>query len=308
MKGAEANLTQVVDNVFLYIVGISVVLLVLVTGLMIFFAVRYNRRRHPRAVEVEGSAWLEILWTVIPTILVLSMFYFGYEGFRLMRSVPEGAMEVKVTGRMWDWSFEYPNGRKSNELYVPVGKPVKLSLKSLDVIHSFYIPAFRVKEDAVPGQENYLWFKPQTMGPADIYCAEYCGQSHAYMMSKVHVLSGEAFAKWYGQAPGAAPEMDPKLAEIFQRHGCLACHALTGDTPNAPGFRDLAGKTITVRSGETRREVVIDADYLRRAITEPDAEIHEGFQSTMPKSPGLTAAEVDAIVAFLLGPSKGNIP
>jgi cytochrome c oxidase subunit 2 len=186
-----------VDRIFLFIVGISVVLLAFVTILMIYFTVRYSRKRHPEAVDIEGNTLLEVIWTAVPTALVIAMFYYGWIGFKTMRNVPDNAMTVNVTGQMWFWSYEYSNGRNTDSLFVPVGVPVKLEIGSLDVIHSFYMPAFRVKEDAVPGAETYLWFAAENVGDFDVFCAEYCGTGHSSMNSKVIVMPEDEFRRWY---------------------------------------------------------------------------------------------------------------
>lgn len=197
------NVVEAVDAVFFGIVWVSAALLAGITLAMLWFVWRYHRRRHPRAAPIEGHAGLEALWIVVPALIVLGMFYYGYDGYRLMRQPPADAFEVKVAARMWDWTFEYPNGRVADRLYVPLDRAIKLRLFSADVVHSFFVPAFRIKEDAVPGQETFLWFKPQGLGPADIYCAEYCGQRHSYMISQVVVLPPEEFWAWYEGSSGA---------------------------------------------------------------------------------------------------------
>ena len=197
MNRAYASSTAAVDSVFWFIAGSAVLLLLLVTGLMVFFAIKYHRSRHPQAKETHESPLLEVLWTLIPTALVMVMFWYGYRAFLTIRAVPADALVVKVTGMMWKWGFEYPNGKKSEVLFVPLNKSIRLNLKSVDVIHGFYIPAFRIKEDVVPGKDNYLWFQPQGMGAADIYCSQFCGLKHAYMLSRVEVLSEADFTAWY---------------------------------------------------------------------------------------------------------------
>ena len=174
-SGATGISGKVVDNVFLYILVICVFLLGLITFLMVYFVIRYRQEKHPHPADIEGSTWLEIIWTVIPTLLVLTMFYYGLTGFEFLKKVPPGAMMVKVIARQWSWLFEYENGIKDTELRVPVGKPVKLVLTSQDVIHGFYAPAFRIKQDAVPGMETYLWFQPTETGTFDVICSQYCG-------------------------------------------------------------------------------------------------------------------------------------
>jgi cytochrome c oxidase subunit 2 len=191
-----------VDNIFIFIVAISVFFLLLITAAMIYFIFRYSRKRNPVPSNITGNTTLEVLWTVIPTILVLAIFYYGLVGFNNMRNPPADSMIIQVTARMWMWSFEYPNKKKTDTLlYVPVGKPIKAEIHSVDVNHSFYIPAYRVKEDAVPGRTNYMWFYPDEVGEYWIECAEYCGLNHSYMHGKVIVMSRDEFDKWYNQPP-----------------------------------------------------------------------------------------------------------
>jgi len=289
------TISDAVDNVFLFIVIASVILLLLVTGLMIFFAIKYSRKRHPEPEQVKEHMWLEILWTAIPTVLVLFMFYFGYEGFLMMRTVPDDAMKVNVTGRMWDWSFEYENGKRSDKLYVPKDKPVKLLMKSVDVIHSFFIPAFRIKEDVVPGRETFLWFKPQALGPADIFCAEFCGQRHAYMLSQVIVMTPEEFAQWYKLEAEKVPEVVALMEEL----GCLDCHSLDASAGDRLSLKGIFGTVRTVLVNGDAKEVVADEDYIRRSILTPSAEILKGQDDAMVVPEDITQEQIEQIVQYL---------
>ncbi|MGH2574700.1 MAG: cytochrome c oxidase subunit II, partial [Ignavibacteria bacterium] len=198
----EPRIVTEVDNIFILIVSISVFFLLLITVAMIYFVIRYRKKKHPVAENITGNTTLEIVWTVIPLILVMLIFYYGWVGFKTMRNVPPDAMTVKVTGKMWLWSFEYENTKKSDSLlYVPVGRPIKMEINSADVIHSFYLAAFRIKEDAIPGRTNYLWFHPLNLGEYDIVCAEYCGMNHSYMLGKLIVLPEDKFKEWVSQLP-----------------------------------------------------------------------------------------------------------
>jgi cytochrome c oxidase subunit 2 len=299
MYGSSASLSgTVVDHVFFLIVAISAVLLLLIMTLMIAFAVRYRRSRRPRAQQIAGNLWLEILWTIVPVGLVLAMFYYGFEGFKVLRDVPPDAMLVKVTGRMWDWRFRYENGKETGKLFVPLDRPVKLALTSLDVNHSFYIPAFRIKEDAVPGRENYLWFKPQSTGPVDIFCAEYCGQQHAYMMSEVIVMTPEDFAAWYA-VPADSLAAGRDGPALLAEQGCLACHSLDGSPRSGPTLRGLYGSRRVVLWNGQERTAVADEEYLRRAIRQPDAEVVGGYEAIMPVPEKLGDEELQAIIDYL---------
>ena len=193
---AQTEYVKSVDFAFFFIIAISVFFLVLITGLMIYFVFKYSRKRNPKAQNIHGSIPLEILWTVIPTILVLFMFYFGWTGYKEMSNIPEDSMLVTVTAQMWKFNFKYDNGKVSDTLYVPVNKPVKVVLNSLDVNHAFYIPAFRIKKDIIPGKNNTAWFEATEVGSHPIFCAEYCGLNHSYMYTEVVVMPENDFNSW----------------------------------------------------------------------------------------------------------------
>jgi cytochrome c oxidase subunit 2 len=304
IRGVEGLSSEIVADVFLFIAAVAVFMLVLVTSLMIYFTFRYRRKRNPQPEDIRGNLWLEIIWTVIPTFLVLSMFYYGWTGFRSLKKVPEGALQVKVSARQWSWLFEYGNGIKTEELRIPVGKPIHLLLTSQDVIHSFYIPAFRVKQDAVPGMVNPLWFKAGEVGTYDVLCAEYCGQQHAYMLTRVKVLSGEEFSRWY-EGKGKELEMEkarglPRGPQLLQEKGCLVCHTLNGATRIGPTLKGLFGKTVIVLKDGKEQKVQADDAYLKRSLIEPNAEIVKGFPPIMPSQKGLiTEEEMNELIRYM---------
>lgn len=298
MIGGISNITEKVDSVFLASVAISVLLLVLITFFMIFFAIKYNRKKRPHAEQVEGSPILEIIWTIAPTVLVLGMFYFGWTNFAYIRTVPKDAMPVNVIGRQWSWQFEYVNGKQSDVLNVPLGRPVKLILNSVDVIHSFYIPAFRIKEDAVPGMKTYLWFDANEAGTYDIFCAEYCGTGHSHMLAKLIVMNAEDFDKWYQSAgPQTAAQ---KGMSLFQSKGCLGCHTTDGTKKIGPTFKGLFGTKEMVITAGKEHEVVVDENFIRKAVLQPGADLVKGYPNIMPKLP-VTPQELDTIVATIKG-------
>lgn len=270
-----SNFVQGVDLTFIIILGISVFFLVGITAVMIYFVIKYHRTRNPKATNIEGNTKLEILWTVIPLILVLIMFYYGWIGYRPMRQVPEGAIPVKAIGQMWSWMFEYPNGKKSSELIVPINKPVKLDLFSRDVLHSLYIPAFRIKEDVVPGKNNYMWFTAQREGEYDIFCAEYCGDRHSYMLSKVRVLPEAEYEKWLTTSDIPAGE-HPGLT-LLKQNGCVVCHSLDGVKIVGPSFKGIYGHEVEVITGGQERKVVVDDAYILSSIYDPNADVVKGF-------------------------------
>lgn len=215
MFSSASNFTDNVDAVFLYITALSLIVLVGITVAMIYFVIRYSRKRNPVPTHVEENLALEVLWTAIPLVLFLSMFYFGWVGYKDMRNVPENALQIKVTARMWQWSFEYPNGLKTDTLYVAAGMPVRTELRSTDVSHAFFIPAFRVKKDVYSNKVNDLWFRSDKVGRYDIACAEYCGLNHSGMYTAVHVMEPGDFDAWY-KAASAKAGLQPLLAAPVQ--------------------------------------------------------------------------------------------
>ncbi|TKB06474.1 cytochrome c oxidase subunit II [Desulforhopalus sp. IMCC35007] len=186
-----------VDRAFWYIFGVSLILLIGITAVMIYFVVRYRRSKNPVPSDIRGDWKLELIWSIIPTFIALSMFWIGWSSYTGLRNVPDDAIEVEVLGQMFSWIFIYDNDKETeNELVVPVNTPVKLNIESLDVIHSFFIPAFRVKVDAVKGLPTYLTFTPKEEGEFDIFCAEYCGTDHSYMTAKLRVVPNEEYEEW----------------------------------------------------------------------------------------------------------------
>lgn len=196
MIAAASNFVVPVDNTFIFIVAVCVFFLVLITVLMITFVIKYNRKKNKKAVNIHGSVPLEITWTVVPTLLVLIMFWMGWTGYEAMSDAPKNSMIVDVYAQMWSWSFKYSNGVMTDTLYVPLNRPVKVFLHSRDVDHSFYVPAFRVKKQVLPSRTNTAWFLPTKVGTYDVFCAEYCGLRHSYMYSAVVVMPQNEYYAW----------------------------------------------------------------------------------------------------------------
>lgn len=313
---APSSTTQTVDNVMLFITGISVILLLGVTAVMIFFVFKYHRKKGHKPKDIHGNIWLEILWIGIPTILVLAMFYYGYLGFSSIRNIPENAYEIEVTARMWAWEFNYPNGKQTDTLYVPVDQPIKLTMTSADVNHSLYIPAFRIKEDVIAGRSNYLSFTAETEGEYVIECAEYCGLKHSMMFSAVIAMSQNDFDKWLNEDQDSVntsseqpvdssavgeettAKLETPLHGLLREKGCMTCHTIDGTEKLAPSFRGLAGKKQIVLTDGEEREIVVDDDYLRRSILNPNADIVKGFAIGMMPSQkfNLSEEEVDNVI------------
>ena len=289
-----------VDPVFMFIFGACLALLVGITAVMVWFTIRYHRSRSPEPTsQNDGNLWLEIIWTVFPTILVMAMFYYGWAGYLALRNVPKGAMEVTATARMWSWTFTYPNGKTSSKLYVPAGKPVKVDLVALDVLHGFYLPAFRVKRDVVPGMKNHAWFVATKPGSYDLFCSQYCGTGHSAMITTVEALPEAEFAAWLNHTEQGVVGHSGK--ELLEKLGCLGCHSLDGSLKVGPTFKGLYQSTIKVLVDGKPVTVTVDDAYLTESIVKPSAKIVEGFPPIMSTYPDLTAEDVKALVEFIEG-------
>lgn len=314
MVNGWPNLSSPADSVFFFILGVSITFLFLNTAVMIYFVVRYSRKRNPNPEDVKENPTLEILWTVIPTILVLIIFFVGWKGFQYMRTVPPDAMPVKVTARQWSWLFEYENGKQDSVLRVPVRKPINLLITSADVLHSLYIPAYRVKEDCVPGRETHLWFLPDELGSYDLFCTEYCGVGHSAMITKVEVMSEKDFDEWYQgdkkapqaekvagvKAPATPAAAAPDGAGLIRVKGCIACHSVDGTPKIGPTFKGMFGKKETVITDNKEREIVVDKAFIKQTLLHPELERVKGFPPIMPSQKGLlTDKELKELIDYL---------
>jgi len=291
-----SNIAGKIETSFLIVVSACVVLLVMVTVTMLVFLYKYNRKRHPVPKDIKENVPLEVVWTVIPTILVMFMFYFGWVDFDYIRNPPKDAMNVDVIARSWAWTFRYENGRQTDTLRVPVGKPVKLTMTSEDVIHCLFIPAYRVKEDCVPGLKTHLWFTANEAGTYDIFCTEYCGLEHSHMLSKLITMPAADFNAWYqGRAEAKGEE---KGLELLQTKGCLGCHTTDGGPKVGPTFRGLYGSKVTVLTDGKERVITADKEYLKRSVLEPAADVVKGYPNIMPKLP-IKEEDLDEMVDYL---------
>ncbi len=303
-----------VNGPILFISIVSLVMLIGITAVMVFFALRYTRRRRPIGEDVHGHNLLEITWTIVPTILAFGFFWYGWEGYKFMKTPPDDAIQVKVTGRMWSWMHEYENGVQSPELYVPVNKPVKLNLSSQDVIHSYYIPAFKVKQDAVAGVPNlFLWFSAYQTGDYHVFCAEYCGNGHSRMMTWVHVVTQEEFDAWLKTEGDKVAELKKATEsgadagtlhilgeQLAKSKGCVACHSVDGSKVIGPTWKGVYGTTETVVTAGQERAVTVDDEYIKRSMLEPTADVVKGYQPLMPSQQGMVnESEIMALTQYI---------
>jgi cytochrome c oxidase subunit 2 len=278
-----------VDALYFFMVAVTAFFSLLIATLVVVFAVKYRRRHHDEiGVAIHGSLALELLWTIIPVFIVLGMFGWGAKVFFDLTRPPAGAMDIYVVGKQWMWKIQHMGGqREINELHVPVGRPVKLTMGSEDVIHSFYIPDFRVKADVIPGRYNTLWFTATKPGRYHLFCAEYCGTKHSGMVGTVVAMEPDEFQAWLsgGGAQGSPVQQGEKL---FTDLACITCHRTDGQQGRGPMLTNLYGNNVELQNGAV---VVADEAYIRESIVQPQAKVVAGFQPIMPTFQGLVTEE-----------------
>lgn len=300
-----------VNRAFILVNGITLFLFVVTIGSMLYFVFRYRAKNNPpqKAENIEHYTPIEVAWTVIPTILLMIVFYFGLESMRTQRTMPkdENALVIKVLAQRWSWNFEYENGKKSPTLTIPVNTPIKLKMTAPinDVIHSFYVPAFRVKEDVIPGQTTQVWFNINKKGVYDIQCAEYCGTRHSYMRSKVEVVSKEAYETWLNPPVAKKGEVQEtiKAEELFNQYGCVGCHSFDGTILVGPSLKDIYNKPVTLISNGEEKELIRDENYLKDAILDSNKDIVKNFPpNLMPTFKDIIAPhELQILIDYLKG-------
>ena len=277
-----------VDALYFFLVAVTGFFMALVAILVVVFAVKFRRRHNDEVgVAIHGSLALELLWTFIPLGITMVMFFWGAQVFFHMTRAPKGAMEIYVVGKQWMWKVQHMDGaREINELHVPLGVPVKLTMGSEDVIHSFFIPDFRVKADVVPGRYNTLWFTATKPGRYHLFCTQYCGTKHSAMIGWVTVMEPSEYQAWLGGGP-AGGSMAENGAKLFQDLACSTCHLENGQG-RAPSLKGVYGSTVTLANGQT---VTADDAYVRESVLNPQAKVVAGFQPIMPTFQGLVTEE-----------------
>lgn len=313
------------DSLYYFLIWLSVFFFILVVGGMLYFSFKYKETPGGKIKYITDDHFIETIWTVIPTILLMVIFVWGWNVYKGMVQAPSDAYEIRVIGKQWSWSFAYDNGQILNgKFYVPVNKPVKLVMSSEDVIHSFFIPNMRVKQDVVPGMYTTVWFETTVPGRHQVFCTEYCGTSHSLMMADMYALTEDQWKDFNrGKELGELPEADPRyhrvvagettaasassgggggsLAEqgrkIYQAKGCIACHSTDGSRLVGPSFKGLYGSKVELNDGKT---VTADDNYLRESIDNPNATIVKGFAPQMPPFKGMIKEEeYAALFAYL---------
>lgn len=312
-----------VDGIYAFLLAASFISFLLVIGGMTYFVVRYKRTKdHQKSAYITHDHTLEFLWSFIPFLIFMFVFFWGWHVYNQMRSFPNDSLEVHVFAKKWDWKFVYKNGKESvssidaqnkavpAQLVVPLGKPVKLVMSSTAVnpdakdpndkavIHSFFVPAFRVKQDVVPGRYTALGFTADKLGEFNVFCAEFCGGGHSMMRATVKVVTPEEFEKWLTEESTGQTSLSDKGRALYAGKACIGCHSLDGSRVVGPSFKALWGKSEELQDGS---KVAVDENYLRESILEPNAKIVKGFPAgVMPAFKGqLTDEDVSALIEFI---------
>jgi len=296
-----------IDAVWGLVYWLSVFFFVLITTLTLFFTLRYRRRpgREMQASAAHNTP-LEVFWTVVPIGIVAVLFWRGYTTFLDQVTPPTGAYQIQVTGQKWNWLFTYPNGYVDGTLHVPVERPTELVMSSQDVIHSFFVPDFRVKRDVMPGRYSHVWFQPNAPGEHDVFCAEYCGTNHSTMLTKVIVHPPGEFDSWLAEASDFLKRMPPAEAgaQLYQQRGCKQCHSVNGTPGIGPTFSGLFGRTEHFVDGGSLQA---EENYIRESILQPQARVVAGFEPVMPTFQGrLKDEEIAAIIEYVKTLSDGG--
>ncbi len=300
MPGDHSTMAGNIDSLFYFILAWSAFFLLVVTLGIIVFSLKYRRRKQEFTPTLSHNNALEAAWTIFPTFLVIAVFVWGFKDFMKLSVIPDNAYEIKATGQKWFWSFEYAEGATTvNDLVVPVDRPIKILGSSKDVLHCLYLPDFRVKKDVVPNRYTVQWFEATTPGEYRIYCAEYCGTKHSEMIGTVRVLSKEDFEDWLATNAGGGEglTLEEYGAQLYVSKACVTCHSIDGSAATGPSWKGIFGKEEKLSDGTS---ALVDENYVRESILEPQAKVTAGFQPVMPTYQGiLRDRELDALIAYI---------
>lgn len=293
-----STLAPIIDQGWDLAFWVSIVFFVLVVVPMALFVVKYRRKDDKEVGSEPGhSTALEIGWSVVPLAIVMACFLVGFRGFMAASVAPADAYEIKAEAQKWSWTFRYPGKDSPGELVVPAGRPVRMVMSSKDVLHSFYIPTFRVKQDVVPGSYSSVWFEAVEPGETTLECTEYCGKDHSQMLAKVIVKSPEEFDQWLSANEFAGLTPAEAGQQLYTKYGCVACHSLDGNKGTGPTFKGVWGRDEQLADGS---KVKVDENYVRESILNPKAKLVAGYGEVMPVFKGVIKDEqIDAIIEFL---------
>jgi cytochrome c oxidase subunit 2 len=288
------------DDLFIWVLGLSAFFFVAITVVVVYFVIKYRHKpgRKPEPSAAHNDV-LEITWTVIPTIIVVILFVYGWRSYISMTSIPETRPEnqIMATAQKWNWSFRYYNGVEDNVLHVPVDQPVKITMTSTDVLHSFFAPVMRVKQDVVPRRFTYVWFWPTKVGVYRLYCTEYCGKDHSLMKTKLVVHSAGNYERYLSEAFAKQMSLSgaPLGESVFKKKGCEGCHSLDGSVRLGPSFKATYGTDVKLADGST---VKMDDAYIRNSLLSPQGQSRPGFPPSMPVIP-LSDKEIEGVIEFI---------
>lgn len=296
-----------VDWLYYFLYWLSVVFFVAVVGAMLYFVVKYRRREGVAPKPTGHNTPLEVFWTFTPLVLLWFLFAWGFDSYVKAAVAPKDAIDIRVRGAQWNWEFEYPSGAtEGNEVWVPVGEPVRLVMSSKDVLHSFFVPAFRVKKDVVPGMYTTMWFEATQTGDVQIYCTEYCGApegggnvGHSAMLGKIRVVTKDEYESHVRSLDSVPDGMSPAEygEQLYVSNGCNACHKVDGETMQpAPNWVGLWGKQRAFADGTS---AVADENYIRTSILQPQAKVVEGYANVVMPPYALRDFQIDSIIAYI---------
>ena len=300
MPPPGSSVAPQVDWIFNVLLGVSTFFFVLIVTLMVVFVFRYRRRPGVvMAAAPSHSTTLEIIWSVIPIAIVAFIFYYGLATYMEIMTQPRNGYDIRVTAQKWNWRFTYPNGHSDGDLHVPVDEPVRLTMSSNDVIHSFYVPDFRVKMDVVPGRYTKTWFCATGVGEHGLYCTAYCGTGHSDMLARVVVQSRADFDKWLSEADKELNNLPPveRGKRLYEKNRCTQCHSIDGTRIRGPSFKGIYGQRVDFEGGTSG---TVDDNYIRESILDPGAKIVLGYVNEMPTFKGqLSDDDISALIEFI---------
>jgi cytochrome c oxidase subunit II len=297
----DASVTAAdIDWLYMFMVWMSAIFAAGIFAAMVYFVWKYKAPGRKQNAQAEPSSdhntTLEITWSIIPLFITIALFVWGFQGFVNLRTPPKGAMEIQVTGQKWKWLFEYPHGAE-DALHVPVDRPVRVVIHSVDVLHSLFIPNFRVKMDAVPGRYTDLWFHATKTGEFPIFCAEYCGTAHSDMITRVVVHEPGGYEKWLEKKLLESQNKPlPELGkDVYEKQGCAVCHSIDGTPRIGPTWKGLFGRTENFVDGSS---LTADENYIRQSITDPTAKVVTGFPPSMPLTK-LSDRQITGVIEYI---------
>ena len=301
LPAASSVKAEDVDDLFMFVMWINILFMILITGLIVLFVARYRRRSvHQKTAHIEHNTPLELTWSILPLMICMVVFFWGFNSYMQATVAPDGAMEIQVTAKKWIWTFGYPDGSVGvGKVWVPVNKPVRMIMHSEDVLHAFYVPAFRIKADVLPNRYTEVWFQATEVGDYVVPCAEYCGKGHSQMRAYVKVVSQKDYENFLEKGdPDEVGKPPEQLgATLYVNFGCSTCHSIDGTRGQGPSWKGIYGQQHKMTDGKV---FTVDENYIRTSILQPQAMVVEGFQGIMPSYQGqVRERHLTALIAYI---------